>query len=219
MIILTADERPYKVGNFIESSGIKYPPTAPKTTYIIHDYKITVKEIQEWIPIVNYRMVFVIKKLPRNVKKIEDEIIIDKSLNQSKDNYKRGIDALFRWNDRERARKLFTGTPIPLAMAFLKANHDDIEIYRKLSQVIYQLPDSYAEAIMLYGLTPNMNRVNYPKKSKKDNDTPPLGFRESDIYWRDIVKISPKVRNEIRVKETTLPKGVKKTKESILEWL
>ena len=76
IVILTSDERAYRVGNVVETRGIEFPPVAPNTTYIIHGVKVTEKEIKRWTDVVSYRMVFVIDKLPKLSKKIKEEIIV-----------------------------------------------------------------------------------------------------------------------------------------------
>ena len=75
VIILTNDETSYKVGKYIETRKIEYPPSAPKTTYIIHCDRITEKEIKRWMNVVSYRMVFVVKKLPTISQQTKEEII------------------------------------------------------------------------------------------------------------------------------------------------
>ena len=59
MIFLTADETPFKKGDYIISHGMEYLPTAPRTTYIVFDKKVSEKTIKQWIDIVSFRLVFV----------------------------------------------------------------------------------------------------------------------------------------------------------------
>ena len=217
IIILTADDSPYRSGNVIESRGLKHPPTAPDTTYLVHVGKITEKEILRWVDVVTYRLVFVINKLPKLKKETKEEIIIDKSLN-TKSGHKKEIDALFRWGDRRRVHTLFAGTPLPLALAFVRVNDKRIELWRTLAKVTFTLPPEYAEAVLVYGIKPTNKSVAWPNKSKKDDEAPPQ-FRNSDKYWRNIIAIQPKVRNQIRTQTPDkAPEIMKKRMEKTHEW-
>jgi len=220
IIILTSDERAYRIGQVIETRGIEYAPVAPDTTYIIHGVKITEKEIKRWVDVVSYRMVFVLDKMPKLSKTIKELIIVDKSLKAGRDGFKREVEMMFRWDDRTRVFKSIRGVlPIPLALAFLRRNKiEEIELWRMLAQTSYTLPAEYTESLLAYGLKSSRSRWEWPKKSKK-KESPPDGFRESDKYWENIIALDGKVRNDLRTKGEPLPKGVKKGKESILEWL
>lgn len=221
IIILTSDERAYRVGQVIESRGIEYAPVAPDTTYIIHGVKITEKEIKRWVDVVSYRMVFVIDKMPKLSKTIKEEIIVDKSLKAGSTGFKREVDMMFRWDNRTRVFTEISKNPIPipLALSFLRKNRvEEIELWRLLSQTKFTLPAMYTEALLAYGVRPRRGMWQWPSKSVK-HESPPDGFRESDKYWRNIIALDGKVRNELRTKGEPLPKGVKKGKESILEWV
>ena len=218
IVILTADDSPYRLGRVIESRGLTHPPTAPDTTYLVHQSKITEKEITHWIGLVPYRLVFVIKKLPRLSKQTKEVIIIDKSLAESKNSHKKQIDALFRWGDRRRVHNLFVGTPIPLALAFVRQNTKSIELWRILADVTFTLPPEYAEAVLVYGIKPSNKSVVWPKKSKKADEAPPQ-FRQSDKYWDKIIAVEPTVRNRIRTQTPDkAPSTMKKRREKTHEW-
>ena len=218
IVILTADDSAYRLGRVIESRGLKHPPTAPDTTYLVHQTKITEKEITHWVGLVPYRLVFVIKKLPRLSKETKEAIIIDKRPAESKNSHKKQIDALFRWGDRRRVHNLFVGTPVALALAFVRQNNKDIRLWRMLADVSFTLPTEYAEAVLVYGIKPSNKSVVWPKKSKKDDEAPPQ-FRQSDKYWRKIIDIEPKVRNQIRTQTPDkAPTTMKKRREKTHEW-
>jgi hypothetical protein len=220
IIILTADERAYKSdGLVIESAGFIYAPTNPNATYIVHQRKITEKEIKRWMDVVAYRLVFVIEKLPTLTEATKEQIIIDKSLRKQEINHKRQMDALFRWADRKRVHQAFEGMPIPLALAFLRENKkDDIGLWRMLADVTFTLPTQYTEAVMVYGVKPSRSPVKWPKKKAKGDERPPM-FRESDLYWREIIAADAEARNEVRANSDNLPKSVKKRREKVSEWI
>ena len=220
IIILTADERAYRVGQVIETRGITHAPVAPNTTYIIHGVKITEKEIKRRVDIPSYRMVFVIDKLPKLSKTIKEEIIIDKSL-KSSSGFNREVDMLFRWENRTRVFTEFAKNPIPLplALSFLRKNRlEEIELWRLLAQTKFTLPIMYSEALLVYGVQARRGGWEWPSKSVKQDDAPE-GFRSSDKYWREIIQTSAEVRNEVRAKTKELPSGMKKTQEKILRWI
>jgi hypothetical protein len=224
MIFLTADERPFKEGDYILSHDIQYLPTAPLTTYIVFKSKINEKDILDWIDIVSFRLVFVIDKIPKLSKTTKDRIIIDNSLLVGKESYNTAIQAMFKYNDRQYVYNLLksTKTPIPLAVAWMKANtRFDAQKWRLLADVQYTLPDCYAWSIMAFCVKSKGRNPDWPKGSKKDDlYTPPLLCRESDIYTQTIIESSASIRNEIRdtidVKEQNI---ITQRKETILQWL
>ncbi len=221
IVILTSDERAYRVGSVVETRGIKFPPVAPDTTYIIHGVKITEKEIKRWVDVVSYRMVFVIDKLPKLSKKIKEEIIVDKSLKAGSNGFKREVDMMFRWENRTRVFTEMSKNPIPipLALSFLRKNRvEEIELWRLLSQTKFTLPAMYTEALLAYGVRPQRSMWQWPSKSVK-HESPPDGFRESDKYWRNIIALDVETRNELREKGDPLPKDVKKKSEATVKWV
>lgn len=218
VVILTADERHYKTGDYIESKDIQYSPVKPDTTYIVHLNSIKEKEIERWLDVVSYRLVFVVEALPKLSERIKEKIIIDKTLTESKQSFKREIDAMFRWGDRNRVKQMVDKVPIPLAIAFLRENRiDDIRLWRLLADTTFVLPEMYSKALLAYGVKPINAQTKWPKKKKKEVERP-SNFRESDIYWEQIISVSAKVRNEIREADE-IPHTVKKTKERILDWI
>lgn len=222
MIFLTADERPYKKGNFILSHGIKYLPTAPSTTYIVFMSKITEKIIKEWIDVVAFRLVFVVDKLPTLSKSIKERIIIDNSLTKGNDGVNRAINSMFKYGDRQYVYELLksTKTPIPLALAWLKANDDSgMQKWRRMADVLFTLPDTYAYAIMAFCVKGTGKNPTYPNKEKTKVIFPPdWPFRESDEYGTVLFNRLADIRNELRLQhlEQNL---ITKRKEPTVSWL
>ena len=220
IIVFTADDAKYRVGDYITMYGeMAYPPTTPDTTYILHTTRFKEKDALSWATIVPYRLVIVTSKLPTLTSKSEDIIVIDASLAKKKDNWRMPAEAILRWRDRERAYSQAQKIPIPLALAFLRANNVSIDVWRLLADITYTLPDEYIRGVFGYAIQPQQARVAWPKKSIKK--TPLLdGVRESDIYTEQIIELSRLVANEVRVKNPScLPKRVKKRKEGGVEWL
>lgn len=220
IVILTADERAYKQGQVIETGGFVHPPTRKDITYIVHLRKITEKEIKRWMDVVGYRLVVVVEKLPTLSEATKEAVIIDKSLLVGKPNYKRQMDALFRWSDRKRVHQAFEGVPIPLALSFLRENKkDDMPLWRMLADVSFTLPNEYAEAVMVYGVKPSRQQVKWPKKKAKADERPTM-FRKSDKYWREIIAADAEARNEVRTNNVdNLPRTLNKRREKVSQWL
>lgn len=220
IVILTADERAYKQGQVIETGGFVHPPTRQDITYIVHLRRITEKEIKRWMDVVGYRLVIVVEKLPSLSEATKEAVIIDKSLRAGKPNYKRQMDALFRWSDRKRVHQAFEGMPIPLALSFLRENKkDDMHLWRLLADVAFTLPNEYAEAVMVYGVKPSRQQVKWPKKKAKSDERPTM-FRGSDKYWREIIAADAETRNEVRMNNVdNLPRTLKKRREKVSQWL
>ena len=213
ILILTDDASKYRVGDYVEGEGVICQPTGDHITYICNVKKITEKELRRWMPLISYRMVFVVPKLPKLSKQIKDEIIIDGFKDKSQ-SYKREIDALFRWDGRGRVLKMVEDLPIPLALAFVKVNNDDIGLQRRIADIKYQLPDKYLRATLVYGIKPFRSQVTWPKRKASPPERPEQ-FRESDEYWEQIVEVSKKVRNQIRTETPEqIPSNMKKRKES-----
>tara|TARA_R110002050_G_scaffold4254_1_gene21277 strand:+ start:121 stop:783 length:663 start_codon:yes stop_codon:yes gene_type:complete len=218
VVILTADEREYRINPYIEARTIRDAPTASDTSYIYHVGKLTEKEILRWVDVVTYRLVFVIDKLPKLSNETKEKVIIDKSLLRPKADFKKQFEGLFRWTDRQRVFSMFDGTPIPLALAFLRANRiDNMKLWRLIADTNFVLPEEYSKALLCFGVEPKRDYVQWPKKSKQVEEIPD-GFRSSDIYWEHLIKCSANVRNDVR-DTGKVPKGVAKTKERIVEWL
>ena len=86
-------------------------------------------------------------------------------------------------------------------------------------RVTFTLPDSYAHAVLSYSIKSDRRRVVWGKKKKGEDDLP-TGFRISDTYCFDLIKLAPEVANFVRATDPdALPKGVKKKPEVVSEWL
>ena len=47
-----------------------------------------------------------------------------------------------------------------------------------------------------------------------------MALENPDIYTEDLIRLAPDVANKIRIiDKEALPKGVKKTKQAVLDWL
>lgn len=221
IIILTADDSDFMGENpIVMDKEMQYPPTAPQQTYILRNPRyFNEADILEWSPLVSFRLVVVVSKLPRLTSKSESLIIIHPSLNRANRSFYRNAVALLRWKDRARAKAQIEAIPIPLAYAFIRRNQiDDIELHRRLAKVAMTLPDGYAYAIMTYGLKVGDGKVDWPKKKKQQEIPPP--FRSTDCYWETIINDDARVANQIRTRDIkSLPKGVKKTKQVVKDWL
>lgn len=161
------------------------PPTAPNTTYILHA-KWTAKQALEWVDHIPYRLVIITNKAPKTK---DDRVIIHKSLNPKVDDKDRCIQALFRYSNRERVFSDLPKVPIPLVLAWVRRNRPhDIQLWEDLAEATYMLPDKYIYAMLSFGIKPSSNRIEWPKKNKTQ-DSPPIGYRESDIYVNKIMEI------------------------------
>ena len=220
IVILAGDDAEFKVGDYIvmhrEMTCI---PSAPGTTYILHVNKFTEDDIMAWAELVAYRLVIVLDKKPKLTKKSEDFVVVHESLKAADDPIGPGIGAMMRWRDRNAAHRVVKTLPVPLALAVWRNAHpDDITTARRLAQVSFTLPDDYAHAVFTWSITPNKPSRRY--KPKKDDYEVPHGFRESDIYTEDLIRLAPDVANKVRTTDIqSLPKGVKKTKQAVLDWL
>ncbi len=221
-LIFTADDTPYKGGDVVVMyKSITYPPTAPNTTYILHTNKVVMSDLIEWLPLISYRLVVVTDKKPTIPKHLQDEIVIHPSLNKDKTNHFNAINPIFRWSDRLRVFNGLVGVPMPLILAFLKANRTtDIETFRRLAKSTYTLPEIYSQAILAYSVQPISGRVEWPKKNPKSDEPNSTIFRHSDEYQDIISLYAEDVLNVIRViAPEEVPKGQPKRQTSIVEWL
>jgi len=214
IVILAGDDSEFRVGDYIvmhrEMTCI---PSAPGTTYILHTRKFTEEDILEWASIVAYRLVIVLDKKPKLTKKSEDFVVVHDSLKARPDPIQPAIGAMMRWRDRKAASKLIRQLPVPLALAVWRNAHpDDITTARRLAKV------SYAHAVFTYSINPN--KPSRRLKPKKEDYEVPHGFRLSDLYTEDLIRLAPDVANKVRTVDIqALPKGVKKTKQAVLDWL
>ena len=218
---MTADDTDFQVGEYIIMDGsMTHPPTARDVTYILRTKKFTADDIAFWTPLIHYRLVVTLKSLPRMKDEIRDMVIVHDSLQKRKPNYNRHASAMLSWNDRFRAKREVEAIPLPLAISFVKRNRpDEIGLYRRLASTLYFLPESYSYALLTYGFKPQSGATKWPKKTKKVEERP-LGIRQSDLYWEELVSNDARVANEIRDGFIELlPKGVKKRLEVITEWV
>lgn len=220
IVIFTADDSKYRVGDYIVMFGeMTYPPTASDTTYILHSTRFKEADAIKWAAIVPYRLVIVTKKLPPLSDKSKRVVIVDENLRFKRNDYNIQIEAVLRWRDRERALIESRKIPIPLTLSFLRRNIHDIDLWRMLAKSSFTLPDEYIHAILAWFIQPMKGVTRWPKKKQAGIELP-SGIRESDVYAEQIANLSRHVANEIRVKEPTrLPKGIKKGYEGGLEWI
>jgi len=199
IIIFTKDPTPFMTGDYLVMYGkLDTAPTNASITYILHTDKFGVKEVEQWSPVIQNRLVIVTEKAPRVTKKIEDLVVVDdKLLIKSKDNYFGSIKSLLTWSDRKRVSKVIQDTPLPLVIAFLKQNDVDIEVWRSLAKTYKVLPEKYSRALLAYKIKPKNMRVNWPKKKTKEKERPDI-FEHDDEHWEYIKDNSITVANHLR---------------------
>ena len=219
MIIFTSDPEPFQDGHYITMYGkIDTIPTLKETTYILHSDKFSSQNVIDWSPVIHNKLVVVTDKPPKLNKQAKELCVVDDKLNgKSKDNTFLLVKALMNWSDRERVKVLYKNQPTPLLLWFLRANNDDIDLWRKIAEVLYTLPEDYLKAILTYGIKPSRQRATWPKKQKKDKDRPSI-FRSSDQHWEIILDNSITVANAVR-DDGDIPGGMRKTKEVSTSWL
>ena len=219
MIIFTSDPEPFQDGHYITMYGkIDTIPTLKETTYILHSDKFSSQDVIDWSPVIHNKLVVVTDKPPKLNKQAKELCVVDDKLNgKSKDNTFLLVKALMNWSDRERVKVLYKNQPTPLLLWFLRANNDDIDLWRKIAEVLYTLPEDYLKAILTYGIKPSRQRATWPKKQKKDKDRPSI-FRSSDQHWEIILDNSITVANAVR-DDGDIPEGMRKTKEVSTSWL
>ena len=220
VIIFTQDDANYRKGNYLTMYGdITINPTAPDTTYILHNKKLSEDDLVYWASVIPYRMVIVVEKPPKLTTKSEHCVILDQKMKVHKEQHHRSMRAALCWTDRDRAYKALKTVPLPLANAFINANVNDIEVGRLLAECKYTLHDDYVSAVIAYGVQP-LSNFRFPSKQKRMDYILPLDIRLTDKYMDIIATNDPIVTNEIRRDNIeALPKGVKKTKEKVIEWI
>ncbi len=220
VIVITQDDARYRKGDYLTMYGdITINPTAPDTTYILHNKKLSEDDLIFWASVIPYRMVLVVEKSPKLTSKSEHCVILDQNMKVKKDQFHRSMRAALCWTDRDRAYKALQTVPMPLANAFINANVNDIEVGRLLAQCKYTLHGDYTNAIVAYGVKPVSNFV-FPSKRNRNTDILPLDVRSSDRYMEIIAANDPIVTNEIRRDNVeALPKGVNKKQEKVIEWI
>ena len=218
VIIYAGDDAEFKRGDYIVMHGeVTSPPSAPDTTYILHCESFPASVAKQWLPVVEYRLVVIPRKGCKGIRE-GDGILIHESARQKKESHNAPINALFKWGDRNRVWKVFETTPMPLAEAFHKVNRpEDIETQRIISMARYWMEEKYARAALVFGTTGLQGQVTWPKKKPKDEEEL-HGFRLSDIYAEVLIQHAPEVRNELRTIDRA-PSTIKKTKETLVEWL
>ena len=220
VVIYTADERPYKEGNYVEMfNEINTSTSVKELTCILHTDKFKEKDALEWRQLISHRLVIVTEKKPKLTEKSEDFVILDPSLDKEEEDYIRAIQCVFRVRDRDFVRRQIEDVPVALLLSFVRANRpNDLELHRSLNDIMFLLPKKYIYALVAYAIKPSGQRVQWPKKRKKD-EFPPSPFRSNDLYWTEILDNCPSVRNEVRGGGDELPKGMRKRKESVTEWI
>lgn len=219
VIIYASDDSEFRVGDFIVMRGtVNTPPSDSSTTFILHCESFPMSEARAWLPMVGYRLIVIPRKGFKGITE-GDGIILHRSAVTKRSNFNNPIRALFTWGDRLRTWRAMADTPVPLAESFHRVNRiGDIDTQRILSRARYMMEEKYAKAALVYGCPVVGGNIEWPKKKKGDDEETPHGFRSSDLYAQEIIAHAPEVRNTLRT-IGKVPKGVKKTQETILEWL
>ncbi len=140
-------------------------------------------------------------------------------------NYQQAIRAIFSWSDRIRVFNMLLNVPTPLLLAYLNnkkiveqmfTNDTDMEIFRLIQECGYELPDEVLKGVVAFGIKPQHLDLKYRKKKE---DEIPSNFSRNDKYWKEILKLNPEIRNEVRESNKVLPKGMKKRMEKISSWI
>jgi hypothetical protein len=220
VIILAGDDGEFRHGEFVVMRGeITTPPTAPGVTFILHTRKWSEDDTEDWIDLVAHRFVVVLPKKPTLTARTKDRVILHDSFIEATDEIGPAIGAMMRWRNRNAAWPVVQNLPVPVALSVWRNNHpDDIDTARRLARVSFVLPELYAHAVFTFSVNP-MKPGKRLKVAKEDDDLP-IGFRESDHYAVELVRLAPDVANTVRVQAPeTLPKGVKKRQTQVMEWL
>lgn len=219
MIIFTNDATNFRCDNEIIMYGhIDVIPTLKETTYILHTNKFSSDDVITWSPLIKSRLVIVTEKLPTLSKKAKELCIVDDKLKKkNNDDTFFLVRGLMNWENRDRVKELYKEQPTPLVLWFLRANIMDISLWRRVAKVLYQLPDTYLKASLIYGIKPSRKRVVWPKKKAKVKEVPSM-FRSSDKHWEIIMQNSKTVANQVR-DDGEVPKGMRKTKQKVMEWI
>jgi hypothetical protein len=215
VLIYTHDATPYRVGEYVEGDGVVCSPAVENLTVIVRDSRPKHDVYAGWLPYIAHRMVVECTKMPN---KVDDErVIFDKP--KRKDDFMPAIKACMTWRDRKRAWVIGKGLPYPLLAAFLRENDRNIEMWRTAALGFQWVPMEMQVAALIYGAKP-VNRPNYPKKSKEDEEVIPHGFRESDVYANILAQEDNSVGNHIRrIAPKTMPKKSKKRQQRETTWL
>lgn len=214
MLIFTRDVESYRQGEYVEGDSVLCSPACDNLTVIVHDKRPSKDEYVGWLDYISYRMVVVCDKAPD----IDDErVMYDKSMKKRKSDYIPAIQATLRWQDRNRVWNTMPRVPIPLMLSFLRENVKDINLYRLLAKAFRWTPEEWQQAAVCFATKPTSGRPSFPKKRKKA-ESQIDGFRESDMYT-DMIIQDGKVANMIRSTNKDIPKGMKKRKQKVMEWV
>jgi len=221
MIIFTNDESVFRNEQYNEVfmyGSLDTIPNRSDTIYYLNTNKFSSEDVLKWHPIVANKLIIITSKIPTLNKKAKEVCIVSDDLLDEKpvDDTFMLIRALVNWNDRERAKKFFKTQPIPLVNWFLKHNYKDIDFWRRMSDVMFILPEEYVKASIIYGIEPSRKRVIWPSKTKKKVEMPDE-FRSTDKYWEIILENSICVANNLR-EVGSVPKGMRKTKVAENKW-
>ena len=219
MIIFTKDATPFRSDNeILMYNNLDSIPNLKETTYILHSDKFTSDDVIQWSPVINNKLVVVTDKEPKLNKKAKDLCVVDDNLKgKSNDDAFVLVRALLNWGNRDRVKELYKDQPTQLLLWFLKENVDDIDVWRRISKVLYTLPEEYMKASLIYGIKPSRARVKWPKKKGKSKERPEI-FRSTDQHWEVILENYISVANKVR-DSGDVPKGMKRTKQKALSWL
>lgn len=219
IVIFTNDDSKFLEGNYVLMTGqIDTPPSNPEVTYILRTTRFKEKDVVNWLPYIQNRLVVCIDKPPKLSKKIQEYVIIDDTYKKRPNGFMSNITSILTWKNRLRVFTSIKDLPIPYGLAFLRKNRDDINLWRRIARANMELPDEYTRAIFAYSVEPDNEKIVWPDKKKTETITP-KPFRQNDKYWEEIIKGSESVANELRVSGQELPKGVKKRKQVVNEWL
>lgn len=219
IVIFTKDDSQFMVGDYIIMiKEIDTSLSNPNINYILRTDKFTEADVVSWLPYITSKLIVRIDKAPKITKKTEDNVIIDKSLSNLSDRSSlTAITSIINWTDRLRVWKQIQNLPVPYALAFLKHNVKDINTWRLIAKTNMELPVDYTKAIFAYSIKGKRQTITWPKKRKVKEQAPPP-FRMNDKHWENIIT-SKEIANEIRDKGVPLPKGMKKTKQKVNEWV
>ena len=132
--------------------------------------------------------------------------------------FTQSLKSVFLWDDRQRVFHQISQVPIPLLISFTQANRpDDLGLLRLILNKSYLLPADFVRAALSFGIKASKDEVVFPKKT---GSAPiPLPFTARDDNWREIAERDPRVANQIREQADTIPKGIKKRREVVNEWV
>jgi len=219
IVIITTDDSDFLEGKYlIFYDVLDVIPDQPDVTYILRKKTTNEQEILGCLKYLQNKLVICVDKIPKI--KEHEQVIISKEKKKFTLSLAQKTAFILRENDRLMVYNLRMRVPIPYALSFIRANVTDIEFHRRLAKVGFDLDDTYTHALFAYGIEPTKERTQWPKKKAKSINEPPKPFRKDDIYWEQIISLDEKVANQIRVQQKEkLPKGVKKSMQSVQEWV